>query len=66
MMEGERSGVASGSVRRMSWIAASSSEITLALVGVGVGREGNGFMSRGDIVLVLREGVEVGGINGRF
>jgi len=54
MMEGERSGVASGSVRRMSWIAASSSEITLALVGVGVGRDGKGFVSRReDIVLVL-------------
>lgn len=37
---GERSGVASGSVSRMSWIATSSSEITLAevlaVVGVGV------------------------------
>ena len=35
---GERSGVAMGSVSRMSWIATSSSEITLAEVGVGVGR----------------------------
>ena len=36
---GERSGVAKGSVRRMSWIAMSSSEMTLAevlVVGVGV------------------------------
>jgi hypothetical protein len=35
---GERSGVARGSVRRINWIATSSSEITLAEVGVGVGR----------------------------
>jgi hypothetical protein len=35
---GERIGVANGSVRRMSWIATSSSEMTLADVGVGVGR----------------------------
>ena len=37
---GERSGVASGSVSRISWMATSSSEITLAdvlaVVGVGV------------------------------
>lgn len=30
--------MANGSVRRINWIATSSSEITLAEVGVGVGR----------------------------
>ena len=33
---GDSNGVARGSVRRMSWIATSSSEMTLAEVGVGV------------------------------
>lgn len=65
MMEGERRGVARGSVRRMSWIAASSSEITLALVGVGVGRQAKSLVSRGD-ALVLADKVEGGEISGRF
>jgi len=62
-MVGERTGVARGSVRRISWIAASSSEITLAEVGVGVGRNCvANFMSRGDV----RAGLESGVSNGRF
>ena len=62
-MVGDSRGVASGSVRRISWIAASSSEITLAEVGVGVGRTSveNG-MSRRDV----RVGFDAGGSNGRF
>jgi hypothetical protein len=71
---GDRIGVVSGSVRRMSWIATSSSEITEADVGVGVGR---GCLLRWSWVVVVRielgyaftEAAGVcgnGGINGRL
>ena len=43
---GERIGVARGSVSLMSWMATSSSEMTLAVVGVGVGSGGGKCMSR--------------------
>lgn len=60
---GERRGVASGSVRRINWIATSSSEITLAEVGVGVGRSCvEKVLSGGDV----RVGFDTGGRSGRF
>lgn len=52
MTLGERSGVARGSVSLMSWIATSSSEMTLAEVGVGVGSGGGKSMSRGGLTVM--------------
>jgi hypothetical protein len=70
---GERIGVVSGSVRRMSWIATSSSEITEADVGVGVGRGclpcGSWVVVRIELWYAFTEAAGVcgnGGINGRL
>ena len=73
---GERIGVARGSVSLMSWIATSSSEITLAVVGVGVGNGGGKSVSREGFRVIrgiLRGDEEGGGrvgglenVSGRF
>ena len=60
--DGERRGVARESVRRINWIATSSSEITLAEVGVGVGRVAK-RASRGEVCV---RGSGEGGRRGRF
>jgi len=75
---GERIGVARGSVSLINWIATSSSEITLADVGVGVGRGGClNVKSRDDAlkrcgrhsplaVLSGAKGLSSSGIKGKF
>jgi hypothetical protein len=85
-VRGERSGgelyvggecAGRGSFRRMSWIAASSSEITLAEVGVGVGSGGGCCCMSEEKFTRMRCGGRVDGfrlalsdaskgINGRF